>query len=332
MEGQTGGANQTGLMTYTHLTPEQRAQIERLHKEGHSRAAIGRRLGRHETTIGRELKRQGTGGAYDAQKAQKRAECLRQKPRRPTKWTAELACEVGWYMADGHSPQQIAGRWKFEGRSACRRLSHEAIYRHVAEDRRQGGELYRLLRRSGRKRRRDRCGTRRGHRLRVRAEQEIALRPAEINERTRVGDWEVDLIIGAGQRGVVLVAVERLTRYCRLRVLPNKSASVVSAALVGMLKGLPVASLTKDRGLEWADHERIARRLKAEVYFCRPYHSWEKGLVEQHNGLLREAWPKGMTLDTLSAQAVRRNEERLNARPRKVLGYATPAERMLEVG
>jgi len=331
MQGQTGGANQTGLMAYTHLTSEQRAQIEFLHKEGHSRAAIGRRLGRHETTIGRELKRPGGMREYNAERAHLEAECMRRVARRPTKWTTGLAGEMECRMAEGHSPQQIAGRWKREGRCRKSWLSAEAIYRRVAEDRRRGGELYRLLRRGGRKRRNDRCGTRRGHRLKVRPEQEIGQRPQEINDRSRTGDWEVDLIVGAGQRGIILVAVERVTRYCCLRLLPDKSASVVSAALIGMLKDMPLASLTKDRGLEWADHEKIALRLNVEVYFCRPYHSWEKGLVEQHNGLLREFWPKDLALDTLTPQTVSRAEARLNARPRRVLGYATPAETMLEV-
>jgi IS30 family transposase len=166
--------------------------------------------------------------------------------------------------------------------------------------------------------------------LKIRPEQEIERRPQEINDRTRTGDWEVDLIVGAGQQGAVLVAVERVTRYCRLRLLPNKTAAAVSSALIGMLKDMPVASLTMDRGLEWADHEYIALRLNAEIYFCRPYHSWEKGLVEQHNGLLREFWPKDLALNTLTHQAVRRAEDRLNGRPRRVLGYATPAEQMLE--
>jgi IS30 family transposase len=240
--------------------------------------------------------------------------------------------EMGAGLAEGWSPQQIAGRWRQAGRAAKSRVSCEAIYLRVAADRRAGGELFRLLRRGGRKRRRDRCGTRRGHRLKVRPEQELSQRPAVINERARVGDWEVDLIIGAGQRGAVLVAVERRTRFCRLRLLGDKSAPGVASALLSALKGMPVASMTKDRGLEWAEHERIARRLEAAIYFCRPYHSWEKGLVEQHNGLLREYWPKDMALDTLTAQAVARVEASLNARPRRVLGYATPAEVMLELG
>ena len=331
MQVQTGGANQTRLMAYTHLTREQRAQIELLHKEGHSRAEIGRRLGRHETTIGREVKRLGAGADYDAERAQVEAECLRRMPRRPTKWTAALEREMVYGLTEGHSPQQIAGRWQRGGRAPGARVSTETMYRRIGANRRSGGQLHRLLRRGGRKRRRDRCGTRRGHRLTLKPEQEISQRPKEINERTRTGDWEIDLIVGAGQHGFVLVAVERRTRYCRLRLLPNKSAAVVSAALIRTLKDMPVTSLTKDRGLEWADHAKVAERLNADVYFCRPYHSWEKGLVEQHNGLLREFWPKHIALDTLTPQAVSRVEALLNARPRRILGYATPAEAMLEL-
>jgi len=167
--------------------------------------------------------------------------------------------------------------------------------------------------------------------LKVSPEQEIGQWPQAINDRSRTGDWEVDLIVGAGQRGIILVAVERVARYCFLRLLPDKLAPVVSDALIGMLKDMPLASLTKDRGLEWVEHEKIAERLNAEVYFCRPYHSWEKGLDEQHNGLLREFWSKCLALDTLTPQAVSRAEARLNARPRRVLEHATLAERMLEV-
>ena len=126
-------------------------------------------------------------------------------PRRPTKWTEALVMDMECRMAEGHSPQQIAGRWRREGRAPKSRLSTEAIYRRISADRRRGGELFRLLRRGGRKRRRDRCGTRRGHRLKLKPEQEISQRPNEINERSRTGDWEIDLIVGAGKAPPVCV-------------------------------------------------------------------------------------------------------------------------------
>jgi IS30 family transposase len=212
MRVQTGGANQTGPMAYTHPMLEQRAQIERLHKEGLSLAEIGRRLGRQETTIGRELRKRRGAAGYDAEVAHLEAGCLRRVARRPTKGTPERIKGMEKGMAEGHSPQQIAGRWKRIGREMSERLSTEPVYRRVGEERRQGGDLYLVLRRGGRRRRRDRCGTRRGHRLKIRPEQKRERRPQEIHDRTQTGDWEVDLIVGAGQQGAVLVAVERTTR------------------------------------------------------------------------------------------------------------------------
>ena len=138
----------------------------------------------------------------------------------------------------------------------------------------------------GRKRRRDRTGKKRD-RLKIKPEQELAARPERINDRSEYGHWEVDLVIGARQEGVLLVAVERVSRQVRLAFLRNKEADGVADSLVGLLSGEVVPSLTYDRGLEWMRHGRIAKALGAESYFCLPYHPWEKGAVEQMNGLIR---------------------------------------------
>jgi transposase, IS30 family len=302
--------------------------MELLHKQGHGPSAISRQLKRAKSTISRELRRCGTGVPYEAARAQAAAAALGRKVRRRSRKTAERKAEIEIHLRQRWSPQQIAGRWVQQGRGAAERLSHESIYEMIAADRKADGTLWQMLPRGGRKRRRDRCGTRRGHRLKVTPAQEIAARPAEINERRRAGDWEVDLIIGAGQQGVLLVAVERRSRMVRFRALESKEARVVEEALVALLRTELVLSLTYDRGLEWARHGEIAAALAAVSYFCRPYHSWEKGAVENMNGLLRGYLPKGISFPygEVDHQWLLEVEAEINNRPRRMHGYRTPAE------
>jgi IS30 family transposase len=238
--------------------------------------------------------------------------------------------ELRTLLAAGWSPQQIAGRWGREGRGESLRWSHERIYQLIAADRKAGGTLWQLLRRGGKKVRRDRCGTRRGHRLKVAPEQEIAQRPAAVNDRLEVGHWEVDLVIGAAQQGVLLVAVERVTLLVRLRSLPSKEADVVAASLREMLRRERVFSLTYDRGLEWMRHREVAGHFGAQSWFCRPYHSWQKGSVENLNGQLRFYFPKHEPFphEEMEEQWVEEVEAALNGRPRRILGYRTPQEAM----
>lgn len=289
---------------------------------------MGRLLGRSKSTISTELRRLGAKCRYCARQAQAEAEGLASKARRPVKGTEQMRSELRTLLAAGWSPQQIAGRWGQEGREESRRWSHERIYQLISADRKAGGTLWQLLRRGGKEVRRDRCGTRRGHRLKVAVEQEIAQRREEINDRSETGHWEVDLVIGAKQRGVLLVAVERVTLFVRLCSLPSKEAAVVATALVGMLRGERVHSLTYDRGLEWMRHREVAMHFGAQSWFCRPYHSWEKGSVENSNGQLRFYFPKGEPFphEEVDEQWVAEVEAALNGRPRRILGYLTPQE------
>ena len=302
--------------------------MELLHKQGHGPAAIGRLLGRAKSTVSRELRRFEAGVPYDAARAQAAAQLLAARPRRASRLTPARESEIRLALGMGWSPQQIAGRWKQQQRTAAERLSHESIYALIGADRKARGTLWQMLPRGGRRRRRDRCGTRRGHRLKVTAAQEIAARPAVINERRRAGDWEVDLMIGAGQQGVLLVAMERQSRLVRLRALESKEAEVVQQGLVDLLRKDMVLSLTYDRGLEWTRHEDVAGALGAVSYFCRPYHSWEKGGVENMNGLLRRYLPRGIAFphEEVDHEWIQEVETELNGRPRRMHGYCTPAE------
>jgi transposase, IS30 family len=242
------------LKHYEHLTSETRSQIELLRKQGKGPTAIGLALGRAKSTISRELRRLHVVGEtlapYAWSQAQSAATKLRSKARRPQKLTPALEADILEGLAQHWSPQQIAGRWVQEGREPAQRLSHESIYAWIWRERREGGRVWQLLPRGGKKRRRDRCGTKRGHRLKVLPEQELSARPAAINERQEPGHWEVDLVIGAGQQGVLLVAVERQSRKVKLAALPSKEATVARVALIVLLGAELVFSLTYDRGLE----------------------------------------------------------------------------------
>ena len=154
------------------------------------------------------------------------------------------------------------------------------------------------------------------------------MRPDIINDRSEYGHWEIDLVIGAGQQGVLLVAVERQSRLVRLQCLPSKEAAVVESGLLRILSGEDVKSLTYDRGLEWMRHEAVAAAFKAVSWFCLPYHSWEKGGVENMNGLIRRYFLKKepFPYDEVEPEWVKEVENRLNGRPRRILQWRTPVE------
>ena len=322
------------LKTYGHLTSEERSQMEALSKEGYGPTRLGVLLGRSKGTMSTELRRLGKGREYAAGAAQEDAAALAAKARVPVKGTAEMKLELRTLLVAGWSPQQIAGRWQAEGRALGERWSHEGIYQIIGADRRAGGTLWQLLRRRGKPVRRDRCGTQRGHRLKVAPEQELAQRPAVVNDRLEVGHWEVDLVIGAGQQGVLLVAVERVTLLVRLRCLQSKEAAVVEAGMLEMLEGDRVRSLTYDRGLEWMRHAAVGAHFGAVSWFCLPYHSWEKGGVENMNGQVRFYFPKHEAFphEEVEPEWVQEVEDALNGRPRRILGYRTPVEALRELG
>ncbi len=316
------------MKTYGHLTSEERAQIEILHKAGEGPTEIGLRIGRAKSTVSVELRRLGEEVPYERAAAQREADRLAGVPRVALKRPAGLHERIRILLGLGWSPQQIAGRWQEEGVASGERVSHETIYGIIAADRKAGGSLWQLLPRGGKKRRRDRCGTRRGHRLVVKPEQEIAVRPQRINDRSEYGHWEIDLVIGAGQQGVLLVALERQSRLVRLECLRSKEAVVVEDGLGRILSGEVVKSLTYDRGLEWMRHEAVGKRFGAESWFCLPYHSWEKGGVENMNGLLRRYFLKKepFPYEEVEPEWVKEVEELLNGRPRRILRWRTPLE------
>ena len=161
----------------------------------------------------------------------------------------------------------------------------------------------------------------------VGARRSIEERPAIVDERTRLGDWETDLILGKDHQGVVLTLTERKSRFTLLRSLPSKHADLVSEAMIELLKWvISLSSITADNGKEFAGHQHISHSLSTDFYFAHPYASWERGTNENTNGLIRQYLPKSRSLKNVSAQEETRIMDRLNLRPRKCLDFRTPYE------
>ena len=220
------------------------------------------------------------------------------------------------------SPEQIAGRLDQEQGI---NISHEWIYQHIYTDKQSGGDLYRSLR--GQKKRRKRYGVydRRGI---IPNQVSIDQRPALVEARQRFGDWEDDTVIGKQHRGALVTLVERKSAYTVLAAVTQKTAAKVHHAVTTLLSPnrSRVHTITYDNGREFAEHEGMARDLDAQIYFAHPYASWERGLNENTNGLIRQYFPKDRELTNISTEETQRVMDQLNHRPRKSLGYRTPHE------
>ncbi len=309
---------------YRHLTHPERCQIHALMESGLSAAAVARQLGRSPSSVPREIRRNGGARGYRHAQAQRRAEARRRSASSvPRKMTPELWRMVEERLVRGWSPEQVAGRLRLEGHPVAGR---QWIYRHVHADRRAGGRLWRHLRRRGKRpNRKGGAHAGRGH---IPGRVDIPGRPALVEAKARVGDREADTIVGAGHSGAVVSLVDRATKYTLLRRVDRKTAAAVGAAMTGLPgphRGA-VHTVTADNGREFADHARVAGALGARFFFARPYHSWERGPTGHTNGLVRGYLPKGTDFRKVTDAEVSAVQDRLNARPRKVLGYLTPAE------
>jgi transposase, IS30 family len=203
-------------------------------------------------------------------------------------------------------------------------VSHETIYQFIIDDQKLGGELYKH-RRLGRKKRRKRLKDK-DRRGQILNRVSIDERPAVVNSKERVGDWEIDTIIGKNHKGVIVTAVERKTKFSCMKHVLKKEAPLVTMALIDMLKPYKqlVHTLTGDNGKEFSEHEKIAQALQANFYFAHPYSSWERGLNENTNGLIRQYFPKKTSLLNVSDKEVSIVQKRLNKRPRKTLNFESP--------
>ena len=309
---------------YHHLTYPERCQIYALRKSGYSIRAIARELNRSHTTIARELRRNSGDRGYRHKQAERTArERRRASSSRPWKLTAALWVVIEGRLRRAWSPEQIAGRLRREGVVS---VSPEWIYQHIRKDRRMGGHLWRSLRRRG-KRPNVTAGRDSGRGC-IPNRVDIAARPARVEAKSRVGDWEADTMIGKGHSGALVTLVDRMSKLVLIQRVTHKTAAAVGDAIRTMLAPYPVHTITADNGKECAGHAAIATALEARFFFARPYASWERGLNEHTNGLIRGYYPKGTDFRAVTSEDVQRVQDALNARPRKVLGYRTPQEVM----
>ena len=308
-----------------HLTYEQRCQIYALKERGDAQSAIARQLKVHRSTICRELKRNKGERGYRVKQAQEKAAQRRSKAsRRPYKMTATTIEIIKEKLYKQWSPEQISGFLKKQNYPKA--VSTEAIYQHIWKDKKQGGLLYKHLRRSGKKynkRRSNKAG--RGC---IPNRVGIEERPEIVEKKSRLGDWELDTIIGKGHQGAIVSIVDRASKFTKLVKVSRKTAQEVREAILNKLSPIKefVLTLTSDNGKEFANHEQIAKDLDGSFFFANPYHSWERGLNEHTNGLVRQYFPKSMSFDEMTQDQVDQVEFLLNHRPRKVLKYSTPAE------
>jgi IS30 family transposase len=310
---------------------DERNVIYRMRFQGYSDAEIARCLGRHRSTVGRECQRNADlEGRYYAGTAQTWAQCRRRAHlRRPKTGHRRLMAYVGAHLAERWSPEQIAGRLSarppadLEGLS----LSHTTIYRWIWADPERTRQFRPFLR-IARKPRRKPYGkpSRQGQIL---GKRSMDQRPAEANERTRLGDGEGDTVVGKGRQGFLVTCVDRASRYLIARKVHACATEPVAQQLQQTIRRLPAEkrrSLTLDNGREFARPVELEKNLDLPVYFAHPYHSWERGTNENTNGLLRQYLPKGTDLTQVTPQQLRSHVCELNHRPRKCLDFQSPFE------
>jgi len=310
-------------MSYTQLTEGQRYQIYALLKEGLSQKAIAENIECHPSTISRELKNNRGKRGYRPKQANAMSVKRRQTAKKRIKLTPKVQESIGHLIKQDLSPEQVAG---YLEKKLHIQLHHETIYQFIYDDKERGGVLYKHLRIAN-KPYRKRYGSydRRGQ---IVNRVSIDERPKVVDDKVRIGDWEGDTIIGKGHKGALLTLVERKTLYTVIVPLKGKNAEQLKQAAIEVLTPLKerVLTVTFDNGKEFAEHEAMAEALEAQVFFAHPYASWERGINENTNGLIRQYFPKGTDLRTITQEQAQFVMDRLNNRPRKTRGGKTPNE------
>ena len=308
---------------YTQLTQGQRYQIYALRRVGISQKAVAQEIGVHPATISRELRRNTGGRGYRPIQAHAQAQKRHRDKPKQIRMNSEYIAYIRQWTKEGWSPDQIGGRMALEGLNP---ISHESIYRYLLTDKLKGGTLYTHLRHKS-KRYRKRYGSqdRRGG---ISGRVGIEERPAIVESRSRIGDFEIDTVIGRNHKQALVTIVDRHARYTLIKRVTHKRADLVTHATVKLLSPIAdrVHTITADNGKEFSGHKEIAKRVGADVYFARPYASWQRGTNENTNGLIRQYFPKGSRFEEITDEMVQAVQDKLNNRPRKCLGYRTPSE------
>ena len=312
------------MTAYTQLTQEQRYQISAMKQIGRSQKEIAEELGVHKSTISRELGRNTGERGYRPKQAHEKALGRRSKAQ------VQIGAAV-WEIVEAKlrqdwSPEQVSGWLK---RADQPSLSHEWIYQHILADKAAGGDLYTHLRCHKKRRKRYGSYERRG---KLPNRVSIEERPALVEQRERLGDWEADTLVGKAHQGALVSFVERKSRYTLLWPVKRRQADLVRQATISVL--LPVVdrvhTISGDNGKEFAEHRQIAETLKAVFYFAHPYSAWQRGTNENTNGLVRQYFPKSTNFSTVTQAQALAATDKLNQRPRKCLAFRTPFEVFFE--
>ena len=318
------------------LSSEDRVEIRLGLERGESLRAIAKALSRSPSTVSREVVRNGGRAGYRPLAAHRAAQDRAHRPKATKLATRpELCVAVKAGLERLWSPEQIAAHLREDfGHDPSMQVSHETIYKSLYVQGR--GELRRELARclrTGRAQRRPRGRLERG--ARIADMVMISERPAEVDDRAVPGHWEGDLLLGKDGRSAIGTLVERATRYVLLLHLPNgRTAEEVRTRMTEAIKALPQSlwrTLTWDQGTEMAQHVRFRVETGVDVYFCDPHSPWQRGSNENTNGLLRQYFPKGTDLSRYTVEDLQAAADSLNGRPRKTMGWKTPAKKLAEV-
>ena len=314
-------------MSYTQLSAFERNQVYELRTTtALSMRAIARQLGRDQSTVSRELARnRSEGGHYLPDSAQQKMQVRRQQSKTAFSCVSEICLfEIRARLKQYHSPEQIAGRLKREGGA---RISHETIYQMIYADYEGLKDYQKYLRQGrGKRRRRGGCNSKRG---KIPGRIGIEHRPAIADAKTEIGHWESDTMIGGNHQGVIVTHVDKASKFLVAGLGKNKTSSEVNKVTIKFFNQIPEAqrkTMTFDNGKEFSSHAELSKELGLLCYFANPYHSWERGLNEHTNGLLRQFFPKQTNFRIVKPEALEKAVMLINKRPRKSLDYKTPFE------
>ena len=304
---------------YCQLNQHHRKKIDEFLLYDCSYSEIALKLGFDKSTISREIKRNSHKGIYYPIKAHKLTKQRQSEALKSKKITRSMEDTIRELIKKDWSPEQISNWCE---KKKIDMLSHEMIYQYIYRDERNGGKLHTHLRHFGKRRKKyggERLST-------IKNKRRISERPKIVEDKSRIGDWEIDTVIGANHEGALVTIVERKSKYFLSKQVNQKTADNVKMATIELLKPITdkVHTITSDNGLEFAHHEEIAKELECEFYFADPYSSWQRGLNENTNGLLRQYFPKGSSLKNLDHKDVFEAVNKINNRPRKGLNYNTP--------
>lgn len=325
------------MQKYTQLSQENRHQIRALLDTGHTQSEIADTIGTHRSTISRELSRNVTnsgadGNYYDPEQAQQMTDRRHRDKNKHRRFSEELKRQARrWLTTEKLSPELISGRWQVKGIDG---VSHETLYQWIWAAKHRAdptdGTLYKYLKHGSRRGKRGNYSDSRGT---IKGQTSITERPDVVEERTRLGDIEVDLMMGQAHKSALLVLTDRATLLTALEKVTSRKASGIADRICERLERLPSAfikTLTFDNDKAFARHQQVADRLEVDTYFTRPYTSQDKGTVENRIGVIRRFFPKGTDLRQVDHERIKTVEQYLNFRPIRKFDYLNPIQQTLK--